>query len=92
MKGGEVCGEDGCAAVVALFAIVAGPAMKVDPEEMKAMREEMKDSPLSFLMGGAAPAGGSDAAAEQPALATSSARRIGGAGASSAGSGGRKRR
>jgi hypothetical protein len=66
----SACGK--CGAVVALFAIIAGPSMKIDPEEMKQLQQEMKDSPLSFLASGSA---SSSKDAPQPALATSSAKR-----------------
>lgn len=46
-------------AVFGLFIILVAPNMKVDPEEMAKMQEEMKDSPLSFLMGGQPPQGAS---------------------------------
>jgi hypothetical protein len=52
-------------AVFALFGLVVMPSMKVDPEEMAKLQEEMKDSPLSFLMGGAPAQGGSTAAVDQ---------------------------
>ena len=39
-----------------IIAVVILPMMKVDPEEMKKMQEEMKDSPFAGLLGGAAPA------------------------------------
>lgn len=37
--------------VFGLFIILVAPNMKVDPEEMAKMQEEMKDSPLSFMFG-----------------------------------------
>jgi hypothetical protein len=46
--------------------------MKIDPEEMKQLQNDMKDTPLSFLASGAASSGKE---APQPALATSSAKR-----------------
>lgn len=55
--------------------------MKVDPQEMAAMREEMKDSPLSFLMGGGSGGGsGANSGATQPALARRAAGSASGAG------------
>jgi hypothetical protein len=63
-----------CCAVVGIFALVVGPSMKMDPEEMKQMQEEIKDTPLSFLMGKSA-----TQPSVQPALATASAKRAVGA-------------
>lgn len=39
-------------AVFSLFVLAVLPSMKVDPEEMAKVQEEMKDSPFSFLVGG----------------------------------------
>lgn len=72
----------GQGAVVGLFMLVVGPGMKVDPEEMSEMREQMKDTPLSFLMG----SGTAAAKEEQPTLAAAAPRR--GAAATSRGTAG----
>lgn len=64
--------------VFGLFIILVAPNMKVDPEEMAKMQEEMKDSPLSFLVGGgqpqqaaSTPSGSAVTAAPAPAPAAS---------------------
>eukprot|EP00892_Ulva_mutabilis_P001360 jgi/Ulvmu1/11224/UM072_0061.1 len=59
--------------VFGLFALVVAPNMKVDPEEMAKMQEEMKDSPFSFLMGGPPqqPSGTTSTAAAVTAAGTS---------------------
>jgi hypothetical protein len=48
-------------AVLAVFALVVAPSMKIDPAEMEKIQEEMKDSPFSFLMGGQPPTTGTSA-------------------------------
>jgi hypothetical protein len=65
-------------AVAGILIFVVGPSMKVDPEEMKQLREEMKDSPLSFLMGGGA-GGAAASALGQGTSGGGGAKRIAGA-------------